>query len=218
MAGLEPGLSISGETMHKTAIFLGPTLDQTIARLILEAEYLPPVKRGDLARLNSEISTVGIVDGEFFQSLAVSPKEVLALLDRGIAVYGSSSMGALRAVETHLYGMQGIGKIFEWYRDGIIDADDEVALTYNPVTCKASSEPLVNIRFFLRKAVSEGVIGPSKADEIVETLKQVYFPLRSYHLVTQLCPELEGCPQKWNLDQKRDDALLLLRTIASAAD
>jgi hypothetical protein len=201
--------------MLDVAIFLGPSLDLAMARSILDATYLPPIKRGDLAELSATTKTVGIIDGEFFQSLSVSPKEVLPLLDRGVRVYGSSSMGALRAVETHPWGMVGIGRIFEWYRDGVIDADDEVALTYDPVTYRQCSEPLINIRFALRDAVLDNVIPQSKADEIIRTLKQIYFPLRSRQLVCELCPELKDFLAERRPDQKRDDALRLLRTIAN---
>ncbi len=216
MAASASGHSISGASMHDTAIFLGPSLYLAAARSVLDADYLPPIKRGDLARLGAQIKTVGIIDGEFYQSLAVSPKEILPLLDRGIKVYGASSMGALRAAETYPFGMTGVGKIFEWYRDGVIDADDEVALTYDPATYRPTSVPLVNIRFCLRAAIAEGVVAQSKADEIVQAVEQIYFPSRSYQLVTQLCPELADFIRERQSDQKRDDALLLLQTIAKA--
>jgi hypothetical protein len=201
--------------MAKIAIYLGPSLDLATARSILDATYLPPIKRGDLAELSVKIKTIGIIDGEFFQSLAVSPMEVLPLLDRGVKVYGSSSMGALRAVETYPYGMIGVGTIFELYRDSVIDADDEVALTYDPSTYRPSSEPLVNIRFALKTAVQENLLAQSKADELIQTLKQIYFPFRSYQLVRQLCPELKIFLDERRPNQKRDDAILLLRTIAN---
>jgi hypothetical protein len=203
--------------MSETAIFVGPSLDLGTARTILDAIYLPPVKRGDLADLTAEIKTVGIIDGEFFQSLAVSPKEVLSLLGRGLKVYGSSSMGALRAVETRLFGMIGVGTIFEWYRDGVIDADDEVALTYDAATYATFSDPLVNIRFALRAARQENLIDQAKADEVIRTLKQIYFPNRSYQIVCQLCPELRTFIKERTPDLKRDDAILLLRTIAESS-
>jgi hypothetical protein len=202
--------------MHETTIFLGPSLRLSVARSILDATYLPPIKRGDLSKLSTDTKTVGIIDGEFFQNLSVSPKEVLPLLDRGVKVFGSSSMGALRAAETHIYGMVGIGSIFEMYRDGHIDADDEVAITYDPMTYRTTSEPLVNIRFALRAAVLANIISPSKADEIVSVVKGLYFPRRSYELVGQLCPKLKDFLKRQRPDQKRDDALLLLHTIANS--
>ena len=82
------------------AIFTGPSLHPEKARQLLNAAILPPIKRGDLAQLSrAKLEIVGILDGEFYQSLAVSPKEILPLLESGVTVYGASSMGALRAVE-----------------------------------------------------------------------------------------------------------------------
>jgi len=204
--------------MHKIAVYLGPSLEIACARSILDAEYLSPIRRGDLAKLGPEVRCVGIVDGEFYQSLAVSPKEILPLLERGVRVYGASSMGALRAAELYSHGMIGVGKIFEWYRDGLIDADDEVALTCEAETFRPLSEPLINIRVALREAVHRGLLGKAKADETIEAVRAVYFPDRSYNLVRRLCPELGAFPETHRRSQKADDAVLLLRTIAVASD
>lgn len=199
--------------MHKVAVYLGPSLPVAAARCVLDAEYLPPIKRGDLARLEPAIECVGIVDGEFYQSLAVSPKEILPLIERGVTVYGASSMGALRAAELYTCGMTGLGRIFEWYRDGVIDADDEVALMYAPETFRPLSDPLVNIRVALREAVSRQIIAASRAAAIIEPLRSAWFPDRSYQRIAQLCPELKEFLANDPPDQKAEDALLLLRTI-----
>ncbi len=201
--------------MRETVVYLGPSLNARAARSVLDVVYLPPIRRGDLAKLGDEVTTVGIIDGEFYQNLAVSPKEVLPLLDRGIAVYGASSMGALRAVETCAYGMVGVGRIFEWYQDGTIDADDEVALAYDPETYRACSAPLVNIRFALRAAVDEGVVTPAQAETVIGALQKIYFPQRTYGQVFRICPELKEFVALRRPDQKRDDAILLLETIRS---
>jgi hypothetical protein len=200
--------------MHRTVLYLGPTLGVATARAILDAEYLPPIKRGDLARHGPETECIGIVDGEFYQNLAVSPKEILPLLERGVRVYGASSMGALRAAELDSCGMIGVGSIFEAYRDGVIDADDEVAIAYDPATYRPTSAPLVNVRFALQKAVDQGLIETSRVDEIIQAVKGIYFPDRSYRLVTQLCPELSTFFGDSAPDQKAEDALLMLRTLA----
>lgn len=202
--------------MRKTVVYLGPTLSVADARAILEAEYLPPIRRGDLGKLGAEVECVGIVDGEFYQSLAVSPKEILPLLERGVRVYGASSMGALRAAELHGCGMMGIGRIFEAYRDGAIDADDEVAVAYDPVTYRTTSAPLVNLRFGLERAVERGMVEAGRAAAIIEAVRDVYFPDRSWRLVTDMCPELAVYLGDSPPDQKAEDALLLLRSMANA--
>ena len=203
--------------MSSISIYLGPTLAVSTARSWLDATYLPPIRRGDLADLGTGTEVVGIIDGVFHQSLAVSPKEIIALLERGVRVYGASSIGALRAAEAYMYGMIGVGEIFQMYRDREIDADDEVAVAYDPVTDRAVSEPLINIRFALRAAIAQGIIAPMEAGEIISTMKGIYYPSRSYEIVWRMSPALAPFLKAARYDQKRDDAVLLLRTIAAQA-
>jgi hypothetical protein len=201
--------------MHNVAVFLGPSLNASEARSLFDAEYLPPIKRRDHEQLDHRIKTVGIVDGEFYQSLAVSPKEILSLLDGGIEIYGASSMGALRAVETCSYGMKGVGKVFEMYKNGVIDGDDEVALAYDRETFSALSEPLVNIRHALDIAQKHGLIETKEVLEVTNKIKKLYFPFRSYAAVVQICPAIGAFLATSTPNLKRDDAKLLLRTMAA---
>jgi len=174
----------SGSDHPGVVIFTGPSLHPREAARLLDATYLPPVKRGDLTRfIASKPRIVGIIDGEFYQSLAVTPKEVLALLEAGVAVYGAASMGALRAVELHRYGMIGVGSVFRLFRRGVLDADDEVALAYSNETYRAVSEPLVNTRYALRAAVRRGILTRGEAAEIVSAVKRFYFPERTRQLL-----------------------------------
>jgi TfuA protein len=128
-------------------VYLGPSLSLHRARQLLAADYRPPVRRGDLAQRYD--GTVIIIDGEFRQSLAVSPNEILRLLDRGTRVLGAASMGALRAVELGPFGMIGVGWVYDAYRCGRIQADDEVALIYAPEVFHCLTVPLVNVRRWL---------------------------------------------------------------------
>ena len=61
---------------------------------------------------------VGIIDGYFQQVPSVWHKEILWAMAQGVHVFGSASMGALRAAELAPFGMRGVGLIFEAYRDG----------------------------------------------------------------------------------------------------
>lgn len=200
--------------MRDTVVFLGPTLTREEAERLLDADYLPPIRRGDLAKLPEHIPFVGIIDGEFYQSLSVSPKEVLALLRRGVTVCGASSMGALRAAETHKLGMIGVGKIVAMFRDGVLDADDEVALVYDQETYRPLSDPLVNLRAALDLARAAGVIDESEKQDLTLQMKSLYFPERSYKALFAMCPKLRNffatTPRP---DIKRDDAIELLHTL-----
>jgi hypothetical protein len=75
---------------------------------------------------------IGIIDGYFHRVPAVWHKEILWAMSEGIHVFGSASMGALRASELHRYGMIGVGRVFETYRDGRLEDDDEVVVMHSP--------------------------------------------------------------------------------------
>ena len=200
--------------MHDTVIYVGPTLDRAEASEILEADYRPPISRGDLDRLPEHIKIVGIVDGEFFQTLAVSPKEIVRTLDRGIKIFGASSMGALRASETYRFGTVGIGRVFTMFRDGVIDEDDEVALFYDPATFRSLSVPLVNIRFTLEMARAEGVINSGELQQLISRMKSLYFPDRTYAALERFCPSLVEILRRLRIpDVKKEDAIEMLLAI-----
>jgi hypothetical protein len=152
---------VDGTEPAAVIVFLGPTLSRPEAAELLEAVFRPPARRGDIHRaLRDQFRTIVLIDGEFHGRPSVWQREILDALAEGVAVHGSSSMGALRAAELYSFGMVGHGRIFEWYRDGVIDADDEVALTYGPVELgyPPLSEPLVNIRATLAAAVPSGIV------------------------------------------------------------
>jgi hypothetical protein len=99
-------------------VFTGPTLSPDEARSACDVLCLPPVAQGDVYRATQRNpSAIGIIDGYFSGAPSVWHKEILYALSRAIPVFGSASMGALRAAELHDYGMQGVGQIFEAYRD-----------------------------------------------------------------------------------------------------
>jgi len=172
----------------RIVVFIGPSVDKETAKEILDAEYdveyLPPAKRGDVSRAaNDGAEIICLIDGVFFQDSAVAHREILYTLKKGVRVIGSSSMGALRASELDLYGMEGVGKIYEWYKSGKLVSDDEVALFFDPVYFKPLSEPLVNIRYNLRIAEAEGVIDRDACEKVLRIAKSLYFPDRTYQRI-----------------------------------
>jgi len=208
-------------------IYVGPSLAVQDARQILDADYRPPIRRGDIvALMKAPPKIIGIIDGKFFQSFAISPKEMLPGIDAGIVMLGSSSMGALRAVELHPFGMIGVGRIFEMYHTGEIDADDEVAMVFDDETGRAHSVPMVNVRVALETAVKEGVISAESERMLVKLVKDLYFPERSYAMLLKLAsdkiPEQERASLRQYLqerapDAKRDDAIQLLHEVKRLA-
>lgn len=162
-------------------VYLGPSLPVKRAREVLDAEYRPPICRGDLKNaMKDRPDIIGIIDGVFYNKTAVGHKEILAVLKKGIIVVGGSSMGALRASELDSFGMIGVGRVYECYKSGKIVADDEVAVTFNPVTGEQMSEPLVNIRYQLKAACSAGVITDSERVSLLDLASRMYYPERRY--------------------------------------
>src|SRR5215218_7975604 len=158
-------------------VYLGPSLPLVEARRVLDADYRPPIARGHLPDRYEGV--VVIINGEFGQSLSVSPNEILRLLDRGTRVLGASSMGALRAAELHPFGMEGCGWIFEAYRSGHVTADDEVALLYSPFDMTPLTVPLICVRRWLEELVTAGHLDSMTARRLFGRTRQLFFADRS---------------------------------------
>ena len=202
--------------MCDTVVYLGPSLSRSEAMSILDADYLPPICRGDLEKLPEKTRIVGIIDGEFFQNLSVSTKEIVAVLDRGIHIFGAASMGALRAAETYKYGTIGVGEIFRMFRDGILDGDDEVAVIYEPGSYRQLSDSLVNIRHVLEIALAKRAIDELEKARLLQQMKSLYFPDRSYRALERLSRSVADCFRGSAMpDLKSEDARQLLLTIRS---
>jgi hypothetical protein len=164
-------------------VFVGPTLSARRVLAITPTAVLhPPVAHGDLLRLGARAGdVVVVVDGVYHQSASVRHKEILILLAAGVIVVGCSSMGALRAAELHECGMIGNGTVFRMYRDGVVDADDEVAVTHGEgPDYRPLSEPLVTIRCAVAAARDAGVVTAGEAAQIIACGRAIPYPERSW--------------------------------------
>jgi hypothetical protein len=207
-------------------VFTGPTLPERDARQFLEADYRPPAAIGDVykAALGRPFA-IGIIDGYYETTPSIWHKEVLWALKQGIHVYGAASMGALRAAELADFGMTGVGKVFENYRDGVIEDDDEVAVLHSPAEMGylQVSEAMVNIRATLKRAAADGVIDDATADRLIAVGRAIFWKLRSYEAllssVRDVAPEVLARLRAWipkhKVNQKREDAIAMLRRIAA---
>ncbi|MET7878399.1 TfuA-like protein [Micromonospora profundi] len=210
-------------------VFIGPSLPaDEVARLLPDAVVLPPVAHGDLLRLDvGPGDRVLVIDGFFLQHPPVRHREILDLLDRGVTVAGAASMGALRAAELWPFGMRGVGEVFQLYRDGVVTGDDEVAVVHGPADegHRTLSEPLVNIRVALRRAVVDGVLSDAEAGLLLDLCRDLPFRRRSYRALERTAPP-EAAPVvdrflTWHRrdpsDAKGADARLLLSMAADNA-
>ena len=186
-------------SMGKPIIFIGPSLNHEKARKIFQADYRAPAKKGDLIMLLTSTysnpievpnltNIIGLVDGLFLQDYPPTPIEVYQLLsNKNFHVVGGASIGALRAIELEKFGMVGIGKIFELFRNGATDADDEVAVTFQQGAGEnIQSEAMIDIRFNLFVACKKKVITERVKRVIARKAKSIYFPYRNYtHILEQ---------------------------------
>jgi hypothetical protein len=159
--------------------FSGPTISPAeVARRHPGYVALPPVEHGDLYRLDARPGDVVVLlDGYFMQRAPIRHKEILDLVDAGVTVVGAASMGALRAAELHRDGMVGAGRVFRFFRAGVLDADDEVTIVhldedrgFRPVT-----EALVNVRSTVTRMVRRGVLSRPDAAVVVEAARTMPF-------------------------------------------
>ena len=214
--------------MVKIIIYTGLTIPFSEAREILDSTedieviYKRPIKRGDLGlALKENPDIIAIIDGVFHQNSAVGHKEILNVMNKGIKVFGASSMGALRASELDSLGMVGIGYCYEQYASGAIDSDDEVAVMLDSESLEPLSVPLISMRYVFDNAVCENIITEDEKDKLLTTAKEMYYPKRNYANVLaksgldnakkgELINLIRETP-----DIKRQDAECLIRHVKS---
>lgn len=210
-------------------IFAGPTLsaDEIVAGMP-GAHVLPPVSQGDVYRVALLRPTaIGIIDGYFHRIPAVWHKEILWAMTQGIHVFGAASMGALRAAELEAFGMVGVGEVFEAFRGGVLEDDDEVAVMHASAEhgYRTASEAMVNIRATLRKAAGCGILDEASRASLEKTGKELFYGERSYERILEGCDwppeeiaEFRGWLQSEKLDVKRNDAIAMVRHMRSFLD
>jgi hypothetical protein len=207
-------------------VFLGPTLPHDDARRVLDAQYSGPAAQGDVYRaVRRGARAIGLVDGFFHNVPSVWHKEILWAISEGVPVYGSASMGALRAAELSTFGMIGVGHVFESYRDGVLADDDEVALAHAGPEhdYRAASEPMVDIRATVRLALENAIIDSETASALVQAAKRLHYVDRIYPAIVEQAArltesgKLTGFAEWWPENRvrlKRNDAVAMLRRIA----
>ncbi|WOB11350.1 TfuA-like protein [Piscinibacter gummiphilus] len=173
-----------GSEEGRPLVFGGPSLSRVPQSWLSRCEVRPPARRDDLfALLDRPAATVVLVDGLFGGSMAVTPLECAQLISRGWTVVGAGSIGALRASELWQTGMIGVGTIYQLMRLGEIDADTDVAVSYDPDTWSEISVSIVQLRALLG-ALPHGLASPP-IDELLESARSIYWLERSWSHVWQ---------------------------------
>jgi len=210
-----------------TLVFVGPTLPAgEVSARLPGATVMPPVAVGEILALvrRRGVARIAIIDGYFERMAAVWHKEILVALERGIAVWGAASMGALRAAELAPFGMRGVGAIYRGFADGTLVADDEVAVAHLPAAYgyRATSEALVNLRDGIARAP---MLGARTRAALIALARGRFYRERSWEALIGDA-RAAGLPRRpidglaaWpKPDRKAADARLLLRRLARGGE
>lgn len=200
-------------------LFVGPSLPDAAAFCGDAIRVRPPAAHGDvLAAVRSGATAIGIVDGNFEHVAPVWHKEILHALDKGVAVFGAASMGALRAAECYPFGMVGIGSIYEDYATGRRIDDADVALLHGPAELgyPALSLPLVNADATLDRLEAMGGINAHDITRLRNIAGHLFYKDRTWPAVLKQADMGEQGKSLLQLlhaaavNQKREDALALV--------
>jgi hypothetical protein len=211
----------------RAVIFAGPSLpSQARPASEFDIDWRPPVRQGELYRAALDRpAVIGVIDGYFEVTPTVWHKEILWAMAHGIHVFGAASIGALRAAELDTFGMKGIGRIYEDFRDGVLEDDDEVAVLHGPeeLGYPPLTEAMVNIRATLAAATRDGIVSRGAAMNLTAIAKQLFYKDRTYEAMLQSAVEfgmnadeltrLTGWLPQGRVDQKRRDAEAILDAI-----
>jgi len=131
-------------------------------------------------------------------------------------------MGALRAAELDIYGMEGVGKIYQAYKSGKLVSDEEVALIFDPITMEPLSEALINVRYSLQIALDLKIIDLMSHDILFQAATSIYFPERTYERILANCDGLVAKDildrfkifiKKSKKDLKMEDAIKAIKRV-----
>jgi hypothetical protein len=212
----------------RAIIFAGPSLPpHARPDSRFDIDWRPPVRQGEVYRAALDRpAVIGVVDGYFEVTPTVWHKEILWAMSEGIHVYGAASIGALRAAELDVFGMKGIGRIYEDFRDGVLEDDDEVAVLHGPeeLGYPPITEAMVNIRATLDSAIRSGILAPPAATELTAAAKELFYKERTYERALQSATAsgvnaaelvgFSGWLPSGRVDQKRCDAQAMLVAVS----
>ena len=119
--------------------------------------------------------------------------------------------------------MIGIGKIFNLFFKGVLDADDEVAVTFTGYS-EYKSDALIDIRYNLFFTLKSKIIDEKTKKNILQISKKTYSPYRTYKDIIdkskmmfpdqkKQIEDFEEYLIKYKKSLKEEDAIKLLMNI-----
>jgi hypothetical protein len=167
----------------RTVVFAGPSLFG-LDRASYDLDLRPPASSGELLTAVREgATTIGLIDGLYGDCATVWHKEILYALSKGVRVLGAASMGALRAAECFSFGMVGVGRIFEAFRDGERFCDADVAVSHAPADLAYRPLSLALVDAQATIACVSDKISAAETQALVDAARHIHFSNRTWRSV-----------------------------------
>jgi len=214
---------------QSTVVFSGGSLRETDKQGDNDIVYALPIRQGDMfATILEGFRNILIIDGYFYNDFPCTTFEVLLAIEEGRNVFGAGSIGALRAVELHNYGMLGSGYVFNYLKRKKIKPYQIVAQTYDGDN-KPVSVPLINVVYFLKSALKKRIISRSEFDKCFNAANDIHFAALTFPYFFKYLGTSGRLPGRRverlknyfylegedGFNVKRKDALLLLKNFRS---
>lgn len=209
-------------------LFAGPSLHGSTQPIPTSVATCGPARQGDIVdAVKSGADVIGLVDGRFEDGPSVWHKEILFALAQGVTVMGAASMGALRAAECESYGMIGVGRIFERYRDGVLVDDADVALVHAPreLGYLPISLSVVDVCETLTALCDRDLLSRQECERLNLAARGIFFKDRTWCRVVEAsglepdrAKETLAALRAGAVNLKRQDAEELVILLAKAAD
>jgi hypothetical protein len=198
--------------------------ERSIKKILPGAVVCAPVARDDLPKdVDQGFNVIAIVDGKFDQSMSVSPTEIMDALRCGVRVYGSSSIGALRAAETQAYGMIGVGEIYEYIRSKPFFRDDLLGQVFVDFDQSFKSYTYVDFFFATENLVKKGLINRKDAQKLCRIYADLHYMDRNSSALLSILSRKKSASQTLiqaakrifnsGYSQKKVDAIRLMQTV-----
>ncbi len=208
----------------KIKIYTGLSMSKSdLKKLAPNYIFSKPVARTDLKEdIKNGIHIIGLVDGVFLNQLAVSPSEIMDCIRHGIKVFGSSSMGALRAAELDQYGMVGVGDIYNLVKKNEDFEDDFLGQTFYEDDLDKRSTPFIDVYLVLKKLHAENVISKDVMSFAIRKFRNMHYSDRGVPRLLDVLSRSRFHDQlkesfytrmKKMKSTKQEDAIRLVRTI-----
>ena len=164
--------------------FTGPSLPKKLRKNYSDLGIIfhPPLGQSDLiahVEWSENSDLILIADGYYKDIPSTWHKEILYALKKGFRVIGCSSIGAMRAMECELYGMEGHGSVYQWFKQGLLYDDSDVALLHDTAEFDQLTIPICDVLATL-KSIN---LDDKTINYLCNLIRQIHFEDRTNNAI-----------------------------------